>query len=99
MKSIHRKEVICPADIPKETSQQIQDYSLRLFHALGCRDLARVDFRQGEDGTIYFIEINPLPGLSPFYSIFTRQAEAAEIKPEALIELLIGNVLARAKNS
>jgi len=95
-KSIHQKEVICPADIPQEVSLEMQDYALRLFKTLHCRDLARVDFRQGEDGTIYFIEINPLPGLSPFYSVYTKQAEAAGIEPEALIELLIGNALARA---
>ena len=99
LKSIHKKEVICPADIPQETSLEMQDYALRLFHALGCRDLARVDFRQGEDGTSYFLEINPLPGLSPFYSVFPKQAEAAGIKPEVLIELLISNALSRSQKS
>ena len=99
LKSIHWKEVICPADIPQETSLEMQDYALRLFNALRCCDLARVDFRQEEDGTIYFLEINPLPGLSPFYSVFTKQTEAAGIKPEALIELLIGNALARFQKS
>ncbi|MFC1948613.1 KamA family radical SAM protein [Chloroflexota bacterium] len=99
MKSVHRKEVICPAEIPEEISAQMQDYSQRLFNALDCRDLARVDFRLGEDGTIYFLEINPLPGLSPFYSIYTIQAEAAGIKPESLIESLVRNALARAGKS
>ena len=74
----------------------MQDYSRRLFQALGCRDLARVDFRQGEDGIPYLIEINPLPGLSPFYSVFIIQAEAAGIKPEELIIMLIEKALTRA---
>lgn len=95
MKSIHQKEVICPADIPQDVSGQMQDYSGRIFHALGCRDLARVDFRRGEDGINYLIEINPLPGLSPFYSVFTWQAEAAGIKPEELLKIVIGNALSR----
>ena len=95
LKSIHQKEIICPADITQETLLDIQEYSLRMFHALGCRDMARVDFRQKEDGTIYFLEINPLPGLSPFYSVFPKQAEAAGIKPDTIIELLIKNALAR----
>jgi len=99
LKSIHQKEVICPADIPQEILLEMQNYALRLFNALGCRDLARVDFRQGEDGKIYFLEINPLPGLSPFYSVFPKQAEAAGIKPEALIELLLGNALSRCQKS
>jgi D-alanine-D-alanine ligase len=96
LKSVHQKEILCPADIPQETRLKMQDYALRMFHALGCRDMARVDFRQKEDGTIYFLEINPLPGLSPFYSVFPKQAEAAGIKPEAVIESLIKNALARA---
>ena len=95
MKSIHQKEVVCPADIPVDVSRQIQDYSRRIFDALGCRDLARVDFRQGEDGVSYLIEINPLPGLSPFYSVFIWQAEAAGIKAEELIKTLIYNSLTR----
>ncbi|MFC2069772.1 ATP-grasp domain-containing protein [Chloroflexota bacterium] len=98
MKSIHRKEVVCPADIPGEVSLRMQDYSHRLFRALGCRDLARVDFRQGEDGSLYLIEINPLPGLSPFYSVFIVQAEAAGIRPEEVIELLVNNALSRYEN-
>ncbi|MFC2034860.1 ATP-grasp domain-containing protein [Chloroflexota bacterium] len=99
LKSIHRKEIICPADIPQATSQEMQNYALRLFNALHCRDLARIDFRQGTDGTIYFLEINPLPGLSPFYSIFPKQAEAAGINTKTLIELLIRNALARSPKS
>lgn len=35
------------------------------FHALGCRDWARIDFRLDTDGTPVFIEANPLPGLDP----------------------------------
>ena len=99
MKSIHNREVICPANIPPEVSQQMQDYAICLFNALHCRDLARVDFRQKDDGTIYLLEINPLPGLSPFYSVFPKQADAAGITTEALIEMLINNALARSSKT
>ncbi|MFC1900544.1 ATP-grasp domain-containing protein [Chloroflexota bacterium] len=98
MKSVHRKETVCPADIPEEISLQMEDYSRRLFRLLGCRDLARVDYRQGEDGVPYLIEINPLPGLSPFYSVFITQAEAGGISPEKVIEILINNALSRRES-
>ncbi|MFC1947238.1 ATP-grasp domain-containing protein [Chloroflexota bacterium] len=91
LKSTHRKEIICPAEITSEISQTMEDYAVSIFRALGCRDLARVDFRLGSDGVPYFLEINPLPGLSPFYSIFTMQAEAGGIKPERIIEILVSN--------
>ncbi len=95
MKSLHRKEIVCPADIPEGLAAQMQDYSRRLFKLLGCRDFARVDFRQGEDGVPYLIEINPLPGLSPFYSVFIQQAEAGGISAGKVIETLINNALLR----
>ena len=95
LKSTHQKEIICPAEIPSEISQTMKDYAMRIFRILGCRDFARIDFRLGLDGVPYFLEINPLPGLSPYYSIFTIQAEAGGIKPERIIETLVINALKR----
>jgi D-alanine-D-alanine ligase len=53
-----------PAKLPKELSNAIEADALAVFTGLGCRDLARADFRI-RDGVPYFLEINPLPGLNP----------------------------------
>jgi D-alanine-D-alanine ligase len=53
-----------PAKLPKELSNSIEADALAVFTGLGCRDLARADFRI-RDGIPYFLEINPLPGLNP----------------------------------
>jgi D-alanine-D-alanine ligase len=45
-----------------------REVALAAYHALGCRDLARVDLRCDAAGEPCFIEINPLPGLHPTYS-------------------------------
>jgi D-alanine-D-alanine ligase len=57
----------CPPIIPQEWVQRIEDAALTAFKVLGCRDMARIDFRVDRRGQAYFIEANPLPGLSPVY--------------------------------
>jgi len=53
----------CPARLGDDTLRELEEFSLKTFEILGCRDFARLDFRVGADGLPYFIEINPLPGL------------------------------------
>jgi D-alanine-D-alanine ligase len=54
----------CPAQLSKRDSQAVREAALTCWRALGCRDVARIDFRL-RDGVPYFLEANPLPGLSP----------------------------------
>ena len=54
----------CPARLPAETLERIAESAQAAYHVLGCRDVARVDFRL-RDGIPYFLEVNPLPGLNP----------------------------------
>jgi len=56
----------CPARFSSGIINKIEETSLKVFKALGCRDFARIDFRVAGDGTPYFIEINPLPGLGTY---------------------------------
>jgi D-alanine-D-alanine ligase len=57
----------CPPSIETHLLKRIEEVALRSYRVLGCRDVSRVDIRVGEEGTPYFLEINPLPGLSPAY--------------------------------
>ncbi len=65
----------CPADVPKAAADEMTEAARTVFNALGCRDLARVDFRMDGAGRPCFLEINPLPGLAPGYSDFPMAAE------------------------
>ena len=95
LKDKHDKNVICPANIPEYIRRLMKEYSKAVFCALGCRDMARIDFRVSLEGDIKFIEINPLPGLSPFFSTYPIQARTAGISPEMLIGILVKNALKR----
>jgi D-alanine-D-alanine ligase len=54
----------CPATLPASQTAAVERAALAAYRALGCRDVARIDFRLRE-GTPYFLEVNPLPGLNP----------------------------------
>jgi D-alanine-D-alanine ligase len=69
-------------------SAAVCDTALAAFHALGCRDWARVDLRLDEAGTPRVMEINPLPGVLPDpdqNSCFPKAARAAGISYDAMI--------------
>ena len=85
----HRKELICPADLPEDVAAEARESSLKLYRVLRCRDFARADLKLDRHGRPSFLEINPLPGLSPYYSIFTCQARAAGMSHEELIGTII----------
>ncbi len=57
------KNYICPAEIPEGVRRRLEEVSKRAFKALNCKDFARLDFRMDREGEIYFLEINPLPGI------------------------------------
>lgn len=45
--------------------EKIKRHALTAYRLLGCRDLARLDFRLDANGVPHFLECNPLPGLHP----------------------------------
>ncbi|OGP66042.1 MAG: hypothetical protein A2170_15570 [Deltaproteobacteria bacterium RBG_13_53_10] len=57
----------CPPLIDRSLRERIEEVALRSYQVLDCRDVSRVDIRVAADGTPHFLEVNPLPGLSPLY--------------------------------
>jgi D-alanine-D-alanine ligase len=82
-----------PATLTKEEQKAVERASRSTFMSLGCRDVARVDLRLAPDGTVYVIEVNPLPGLTPDYSDLCLIANGARISYRSLIgDILSGAV-------
>jgi D-alanine-D-alanine ligase len=72
----------------------IDQASRAIFHALKLRDYARIDYRLAPDGTLYFLEANPNPDLSPH--AFGRGRCFAGMRYPALIRAIIAAARRRA---
>jgi D-alanine-D-alanine ligase len=82
----------CPANPSNMKSLEMS--ALNAYRALGCRDVARIDFRV-RDRQAYFLEANPLPGLNPDYSDLVILARGAGWSYERLIGTILQEALDR----
>jgi D-alanine-D-alanine ligase len=74
----------CPPDLPRDIVSRLRTISKAAARALGIRDLGRIDFRLGEDGRIYLLEVNALPSLERGASTFAAAAREGLDYAEAL---------------
>ncbi|OSQ49518.1 D-alanine--D-alanine ligase [Thalassospira alkalitolerans] len=59
-------EHIIPADIPDDLRAKLQDCAEKAYRALGCRGIARADFRYDPaQDRVAILEINTQPGMTP----------------------------------
>jgi D-alanine-D-alanine ligase len=82
----------CPAELLPQASRAVRQAALDCWNALGCRDVARIDFRLRGD-IPYFLEANPLPGLAPDTSDLVFLARDMGIHHAELV----GRILAAAQ--
>jgi D-alanine-D-alanine ligase len=86
-----------PARLEPSQLRALERAARECFIALGCRDVARVDFRMDEQGKVYFLECNPLPGLTPGWSDLVLIAKAAGIEYNGLINEILSGAIRRYK--
>jgi D-alanine-D-alanine ligase len=83
----------CPATLTQAELKAIEKIARETFWSLDCRDVARVDLRMAEDGQIYVLEVNPLPGLTPDYSDLVLISKAVGMDYDELIaEIMVGGL-------
>lgn len=78
----------CPAKLAPRDTAAVRAAALAAWRALGCRDVSRIDFRL-RDGVPYFLEINPLPGLSPVSGDLVLLSRAVGIEHPQLIAKIV----------
>ena len=69
---------ICPAEISKGKTREMQDIAERVFQVLRLKSYARMDFIMSETEEIYCLEANTLPGMTAT-SLLPQEAAAAGI--------------------
>jgi len=65
-----------PAELPSETTAELQAIALKTFECLEAEGFGRVDFRLAPEGKPYVLELNSIPGFTAT-SLLPKAAEAA----------------------
>ena len=81
-------EYLFEAGHAQATLQAVQAESMRVFAALGCRHLARVDWMVDAAGQRWFLELNSLPGFTS-HSLVPKAAEKVGVSFDELVEQLV----------
>ena len=78
-----------PARIPEDVQETIREYAVKVYSAIGCQGLSRVDFfATYADNRVVFNEINTLPGFTSI-SMYPKLFAASGIQYSQLIDLLL----------
>ncbi len=77
-----------PARISEETEKRIQATAGKIYRALDCRVMARVDMFLTPDGHIVFNEVNTIPGFTP-HSRFPNMMKGIGLDFPALLDALV----------
>ncbi|HET9036097.1 MAG TPA: D-alanine--D-alanine ligase, partial [Myxococcaceae bacterium] len=86
-----------PAKLEPSQTEKLRTAARGAFMALGCRDVARIDFKMDARGRFYFLECNPLPGLTPGWSDLVLIAQGAGMDYRALIGEILSGAIRRYK--
>ena len=86
-----------PARIPAEVEEFVREQAVKIYSAIGCQGLSRVDFFVTyEDNRVVFNEINTLPGFTSI-SMYPKLFAASGIPYSQLIDQLLQLALEAAE--
>ncbi len=78
-----------PARIDEDVAEQVRDAAVKIYSAIGCRGLSRVDFFVTRaDNRVVFNEINTLPGFTSI-SMYPKLFDASGIPYGPLLDELL----------
>ena len=75
-------------DLDEDKEKEIREAAIKVYEAMGCKGLSRVDFFLKESGKVIFNEINTLPGFTNI-SMYPKLWDASGLPYDKLIDRLI----------
>jgi D-alanine-D-alanine ligase len=84
-------DVQVPAALPASTKIVLETAARRAFDALGVTGYGRADFRITADGSVFFLEMNPLPTLDPAEKDLYAAAAAHGHAPRELLAAIVAS--------
>ena len=86
-------ETLIPARIPEEVAEEVRAYAEKIYKAIGCRGLSRVDcFVTRDKNEIVFNEINTIPGFTSI-SMYAKLFAACGTEFSELLDRLVSLAL------
>ncbi len=83
-----------PRNISAQQCAAAEALALASYRVLGCRDIARIDLRLDAAGRANFMEVNPLPGVSPISDIVVM-AELLGRDYSSVVSRIVGEAIRR----
>jgi len=85
---------VIPAGIPASLTAEARTMAEKVFSILSCAGFARCDFLLDSDGSLYFNELNTIPGFTSV-SMFPKLWEAGGVPPEEILNGILTEALER----
>ena len=81
-------EYIIPADLAPQLYNSFQDMAVAVYKGLGCRGVARIDFRLDSQNNPFILELNTIPGMTET-SLVPKAAKHIGIDFPDLVEKIL----------
>lgn len=83
-----KADYVVPAEVPSDIASQAVEISLKAFKVLHCSGFGRVDLILDEQGGLWILEINTIPGFTET-SLMPMAAQAAGLSFNEMVEEII----------
>lgn len=86
------QEIVPPKNVSIEIQEEAQRLTEKCHQIMGCRHLSRTDFMLDDNGKLFALEINTIPGLTN-QSLYPKSAAVAGISMPQLVKKFVEMVI------